>query len=348
MPEPVFAPLSTLGDRLAALGTKSVLVLASSDRHVAALREALARFEVTVFDRARVHVPIETVDAATAALTESGADTLVAIGGGSPIGLGKALRLTHDVRFAAVPTTYAGSERTQMYGITRGKDKQTGRDPRVRPDLVLYDVALTLGMPLSLAVQSLCNALAHVISVVATDSLEAPVRAEALVAARTVVEAIEAIVGDPADRAARAAAQRGASACAAIYDQGKPGAQHALAHLIGGAFGTDHAALHAALLPRFVAHLRRTRPELVEELDRAIGEPRHEAHQRPTVRDLEAAAAEARAAAELSPLGARLRGLLVAAGAPSTLTALGIDRAALETVLATRPELPAQVALEAT
>lgn len=149
VPETLFAPLAALADRLA--GAR-VLVLASSQRHVAALRAALPGRDVAVFDGARVHVPVETVEAATAALAASGADTIVAIGGGSPIGLGKALRLTHDVRFVAVPTTYAGSEMTRLYGITRGRDKQTGKDDRVRPDLVLYDVALTTTMPLALSV----------------------------------------------------------------------------------------------------------------------------------------------------------------------------------------------------
>ena len=300
-----------------------------------------------MFDGARVHVPIETVEAATAAFKASGADTLVAIGGGSPIGLGKALRLTHDVRFVAVPTTYAGSEMTRMYGITRGKDKQTGREERVRPDLVVYDVALTLDMPLKISVQSLCNALAHIVSALSTDSLSAPLRTSALAAARTVVDSIEALVGAPTDRTAREAAQRGASSCAALYDQGKPGAQHALAHLLGGAFDLDHAALHALLLPHFLAELRRTRPELVTELEKAIGEPQLRAHERPTVRDIEHAMREERTTAALPPLGARLRGLLVAAHAPLTLAALGVERAALEAVLATRPELPAQIALDA-
>ena len=78
---------------------------------------------------------------------------MVAIGGGSTVGLGKALRLAHEVRFAAMPTTYAGSEMTSMYGVTRGRDKQTGRDPRVRPDLVVYDAELARDTPIALTAQ---------------------------------------------------------------------------------------------------------------------------------------------------------------------------------------------------
>lgn len=347
MTEVIYAPLSTLGERLTALGAKRILVLASSDRHLAPLRAALAGFELTVIDRARVHVPAETVDAAAAVLASSAADTVVAIGGGSPIGLGKALRLSHDVRFVAVPTTYAGSERTRMYGITRAGDKQTGRDERVRPDLVLYDITLTQDMPLTISVQSLCNALAHVVSVLSTDSLGEPARTQALTAARETVRAIEALIGAPRDRPAREAAQRASSQCAALYDQGKAGVQHALAHLLGGAFDLEHAALHALLLPQFLAHLQRTRPALVAELEDAIGEPELPVHERPTIRELEEAVQEARTMAALPRLGARLRGLLVAAHAPVTLARLGVTRVALEELLATRSELPAQLALDA-
>lgn len=345
--EIVFESVGLLGRRLRALGANSVLVLASSRRHVAVVEAALTGLATTVFDRAVVHVPMATVEAATEAFVASGADTIVAIGGGSPIGLGKALRLTHSPRFVAVPTTYAGSEMTQMFGITRDRDKQTGRDERVRPSLVIYDVELTLGMPITISVQSLCNALAHVVSVLSTNSLSAPLRTQALVAARAVVAAIEAVVAAPGDRAARDAAQRAASACAQIYDQGKPGAQHALAHLLGGAFNLDHAALHALLLPHFIAHLARTAPALVAELDAAIGEPPAQAHERPTIRDLQLAMREAHAMAALPPLAARLRYLLVSAHAPVTLEALGVERTALAAVLRARPELPAQIAIDA-
>ena len=329
MVEPMTAPetlfvhdgLARLADRLAALGTRKVLVLAPpSRRHVPEVIEALAAFAPVVFDGARVHVPAEVVDAAARHLADTGADTIVAVGGGSAVGLGKALRLAHAVRFAAIPTTYAGSEMTTMFGITRAGDKQTGRDPRVRPDLVLYDLALTRGMPIGITVQSLCNALAHVASVLSTGSLEAAPRDEALAAAAVVIRAIEDLVQDPEDPRAREQALRGAAACARAFDRGRPGAQHALAHLLGGALGVEHAALHALLLPQFIAHLRQADPATVVALEHALG------------RD---------------DLDAQLHDLLVRVGAPVALDALGAAPADVRAALATRPELPAAVALDA-
>lgn len=319
-PEMIFQRdgLRALAQRLGELGTQRVLVISQpSRRHVEAVLHALERFRPSVFDGARVHVPAEVVDAASAALDQAGADTIVTVGGGSAVGLGKALRLRHDVRFAAVPATYAGSEMTTMFGITRGRAKQTGRDARVRPDVVLYDVALTRDMPITLTVQSLVNALAHVVSVVST-GLEP--RDEALAAAATVVRAIEDLLLAPRDLAAREHALRGASACAAAFDRGTPGAQHALAHLLGGALNVEHAPLHAVLLPQFIAHLRATNAAIAGELERAVG------------RD---------------DLDAYVHDLLVRARAPVSLDALGATRAAVAAALATRPELPAQIAHDA-
>lgn len=293
--------LPRLAERLEVLGTRRVLVLApASRRHVDAVLAALNAFTPTVFDGAQVHVPGEVVEAAERALVESKADTIVAIGGGSAIGLGKALRLTHTVRFVAIPTTYAGSEMTTMFGITRDRDKQTGRDPKVRPDLVLYDVALTEAMPISLTVQSLFNSLAHVASIASTGSLDATVITEGFAGAVTVIRAIEDLLLAPTARRAREQALRGASACAAAFDRGTPGLQHKLAHAIGGATGVDHAALHALLLPQFLAHLRATNPTVLAELERAVGRP---------------------------DLDAYLHDLLVRAGALVSLDALGVPPA---------------------
>ncbi|HTM22678.1 MAG TPA: iron-containing alcohol dehydrogenase [Kofleriaceae bacterium] len=305
--------LGRLAARLAELGSRRALLLLSPSRRFAdPVSAALIGLQPVLFDGARTHVPAEVVDRAAALLGSSWADTVVSVGGGSTIGLGKALRLDHAVRFAAVPTTYSGSEMTSVYGITRGSDKRTGRDPRVRPDLVLYDATLNEGLPLGLTVQSLMNGLSHVVGVLGTGSLAGGERAEALVAARRLIQAMEELAAEPADVQAREDALVAASAAGTALDRGKLGAQHALAHLLGGGLGLDHAALHAVLLPRTLARLRDADPALAEELGRAVG--RH---------DLEGYVID----------------LLTRAGVPRTLDELGADRAAVARLVASRPDL---------
>ncbi len=353
-PIQLVGPVSVLAEHLPAMAPSAVLVLASSQRHVAALRRPLSAWETHVFDGAKVHVPIEVVEAAEARLAETNANVIVAIGGGSPIGLGKALKLRaaqagRDLRFIAVPTTYAGSEHTSMYGITRERDKQTGRDERVRPDLIVNDVELTIELPIVLTVQSLFNAVAHVASMLSTASLpfaSAPDRADitsaaAATSARTVIAVIERLIANPRDRDARGKAILYAGACAQAFDRGKAGVQHAFAHLLGGAFRIDHAPLHSILLPRFLA----ANPEVRERIEAAphawsynlplkvvAGEPSE-------TRDVHDALTT-----PIEHLDARIIALLARAGAPTTLGELGITREALEAVLATRPELPGDIA----
>ncbi len=302
--------LDDLAGQLKELGTKRVLILAPpSRRHVDRVLAALSELSPKVFDGARVHVPADVVEAAAAKLRDTGADTVVAVGGGSAIGLGKALRLTHDVKFVAIPTTYAGSEMTSVYGITRDGTKQTGRDARVKPDVVVHDVSLTRDLPITLTVQSLLNAFAHVVST-----------GEGLDASATVLRAIEDLLMAPTDANAREHAMRGAAACAEALERGKPGAQHALAHLLGGSLNLDHAALHAVLLPQFLSHLRTANPTLLAELERAV---------------------------DRKNLDGYIHDLLVRARAPVSLDALGAKGSAVRELLATRPELPANVALDA-
>jgi len=306
-----------------------ILLLSSPRRRfVDEILIALEPLEVRVFDGAQVHVPLEVLEAADAELRD--AETLLAVGGGAAIGLGKALRVRHpQLGFIAVPTTFSGSEMTSMYGTTSGVTKQTGRLPAAQPEAVFYGVDLVRDLPLPLAVQSLTNGIAHVISILSTSSLDAAARGDAETAAATVIRAIEALIADPTSGAARELAQRGASLCGASFELGRPGVQHGLAHLLGGALRVEHAALHAILLPHFVAQLRAT--GLVTALERAL---------EPAIRDIYIT--EVRGDLDLDSY---LHDVLTRAGAPVALTALGptVTREAIDAALATRPELPRSI-----
>jgi homogentisate 1,2-dioxygenase len=311
--------LAALARRLEELGARRALILCSpSRRYVDQVSAALQALQPQVFAGARVHVPREVLEAAERALGE--ADTLVAVGGGSAIGLGKALRLTHPLRFAVIPTTYSGSEMTTIWGITRDGEKTTGRDPRVRPDLVLYDAGLMASLPIKTTVQSLMNALAHPLGALSTASLAGEARDRAVAAAAALVRAMEDLLLAPTDLPAREAAMQAAAAAGVAIEQGKSGAQHAAAHALGGAFGLEHAGVHSVLLPQFVALLRTRDATLVAELERVIG---------------------------VRPLETRLHDLLVRAGAPTSLDALEVDPAATRKLLEARPDLPADMILDA-
>ncbi len=304
---PIAIGLGALPGVLERLGSRKILLVTGpSERFVDRIRPALGAREVSPFKGARRHVPEAVLAEAERALEASGADTVVALGGGSAIGLGKVLRLRHELHFVAIPTTYSGSEQTTLYGITSNAGKKTGRDPRVRPDAVVHELELTLDMPKVLSVQSLMNALAHPIGMLAAGSLSGEMRENALAAIAILDTAIDRLANDPADRSAREAAQQGSALAARALEGGATGSHHRLAHALGGLFDLDHGGLHSVLLPHTAHALRATDPELVKELEARVAQP---------------------------DFPARLFDFLVRAEAPTSLRALGATWEKLDELL---------------
>lgn len=274
MPRPfsgriVDASLAELADVVAELGGQRVLVISGpSRRFVDPVTSALARFEVEVFAGARRHVPAEVLAQAQATMARFRADTLVSVGGGAATGLGKALRLDHDVGFIAVPTTYSGSEYTTLFGVTEAGHKRTGRDPKVLPDIVFRDASLTRDMPLGLTVSSLLNALAHPLATLESGGAQSSAEVEQAV--RRLFEAIEGLLVEPTSLDARALAFAASELGARVIESGTPGTHHRLVHALGGALDLEHSVLHSVLLPHSVGALRRSHAAALAELEHAV------------------------------------------------------------------------------
>ncbi len=234
---------------------RPLLISGPHQRHLDPVQAQLSELDVRRFAAAVVHVPRAAVNAATEALVEHRADAIVTVGGGSATGLGKALRLTHPVPFVAVPTTYAGSEMTRIFGITDGDDKHTGRDDRVRPDAVAYVPAMLDAMPVRLTVQSLFNAMAHPTGALSTGQLDDAARRRAIGVTAKLFRAAMQLAERPHHRVARVDAARAASAAARILDEHAMGLHHRVAHLLGGRFGLPHAPVHCVLLLASLAEL---------------------------------------------------------------------------------------------
>lgn len=193
-----------------------------------------------------MHVPIEVAERARKAA--DGHDVLVSVGGGSTTGLAKAVALTTGLPIVAVPTTFAGSEATNVWGLTENGRKTTGSDPRVLPRTVLYDAALTLTLPAELAAASGLNALAHCV-----DSMWAP-RADPINLALA-LEGIRALrdgLRRP-DLDGREQTVYGAHLAAVAFASAGSGLHHKICHVLGGMFNLPHAQTHATVLPYVMA-----------------------------------------------------------------------------------------------
>ena len=275
LPRTVFGAgaLRHLGREMDALGLARALVLTTPGQSALGARVAamVGARSAGVFAEAAMHVPIETARAACDAARRLGADCAVAVGGGSTTGLGKAIALDSDLPVIAVPTTYAGSEMTTMYGLTEAGAKRTGKDPRVLPRVVIYDPELSLGLPFAITVASSMNAIAH-----AAEGLYAPdgnpvidVLAEEGI--RTAAGALPRLQRDPRDIDARGDALVGAWLCGTVMGSITVGLHHKLCHALGGSFDLPHAEVHTAILPHAMAYNAPAAPAAMARIARALG-----------------------------------------------------------------------------
>lgn len=244
----------TLSDEVARLGCSRALILSTPAQSSSALDVAalLNGRSAGVFSRAAMHTPIEVTKEALEHVTEVRADCLIAIGGGSTTGLGKAIALRTDLPQIVVPTTYAGSEATPILGQTEDGIKTTLTDPKVLPEVVLYDPELVATLPVALTVTSALNAIAHAAEALYAKDRNKDSTALAIEGIEAFTNALPRVLDAPGDLAARADTQRGAWACGAVLGHVGMALHHKLCHTIGGAFDLPHAETHAIILPHAV------------------------------------------------------------------------------------------------
>ena len=223
-----------------------------------------------IFDQARMHVPIETATAATDYARGLGADSCVVVGGGSSIGLGKAIALEYGLPIIAIPTTYAGSEMTPIWGMTRDGRKQTGRHPAVLPTSVIYDPRVTTTLPAEISAASGLNAVAHAVEALYAPDASPIISLMAEEGVRAFVTSLPRVVADGDDLAARSTALYGAWLCGACLGATTMSLHHKLCHVLGGSLDLPHAQTHAIVLPYVLAYNESHAPEAEAALQRAL------------------------------------------------------------------------------
>ena len=264
--------LQYLGREIDALGARKALVLSTPEQRASAemIADLLGARAAGVFDRAVMHVPIETAREAREIARQLGADCAVAIGGGSTTGLGKAIALDSGLPILAIPTTYAGSEMTPIYGITESGWKKTGRDARVLPRTVIYDPALTLSLPVGMSVTSGINAIAHAAEgLYALDSNPImDLMAKEGIAAMG--RALPAIKNGATDMQARSDALYGAWLCGTVLGNVGMALHHKLCHTLGGSFNLPHAETHTIVLSHALAYNAAAAPHAMQAIAAAL------------------------------------------------------------------------------
>jgi maleylacetate reductase len=305
--------LAKLPDEVERLSAHTALILCTPQQRDLADQVAtvLGDRAAGIFDRAVMHVPVETATAARDAAKQARADCCIAVGGGSTTGLAKAIALTSDLPILAIPTTYAGSEMTPIWGLTEAGVKKTGRDLRVLPKTVLYDPDLTLPLPVAMSVTSGINAMAHCVEALYAADANPILSLMAEDGIRAIASSLPIIVKNSADPEARANALYGAWLGGTVLGAVGMALHHKLCHTLGGTFNLPHAETHTVILPHAAAYNATSAPEAMARVARALGN-------------------------EPSPDGGidsapqRLYDLAQRLGAPTSLAAIGMRREDLD------------------
>ncbi|MEN9506997.1 MAG: hypothetical protein RI958_2923 [Actinomycetota bacterium] len=242
------------------------------------------------------HVPVDLAERARDAATAAGIDVIVTVGGGSATGLAKAIALTMRRPIVAVPTTYAGSEQTTIYGLTGERHKQTGTSRDVLPRVVVYDPELTVGIPREVTGPSAFNALAHSVEALYAPGNNPVIDAMSIEAIGAIHASLPTVMAAPDDLGARGQLLYGAYLSGVALGATSAAFHHKICHVLGGTFDLVHADAHSVILPHALAFNAPAIPHAMRLLSGVIGD---------------------------DPAGA-LWDLAVASDVPTTLAALGL------------------------
>lgn len=253
------------------LGTRALIIATPGRTEFAhAVADRLGSLCVGINTQATQHVPYPTIRAAVADVERCTADVLLAVGGGSTIGLAKGVALETRLPILAVPTTYSGSEMTHIWGISRDGRKTTGRDPIVKPRTVIYDPQLTLSLPTQISLTSGINAMAHAVEALYAQNANPVTSLLAEDAIRQLAQSLPIVVKNPHDLQARSRALYGAWLAASVLDSVGMALHHKLCHTLGGSFNLPHAATHTVILPYALHYNLPAAPQARQAISRAL------------------------------------------------------------------------------
>ncbi|WP_194774800.1 maleylacetate reductase [Pararhodonellum marinum] len=244
--------IPSLKEELKGGKSRNIGVIAS--KRNAPILEEISNFQevdtLVHFDQVAQHVPDALVKEALDFFEKDKPDLILAVGGGSAIGLAKALVLERKMEFWAVPTTYSGSEMTNIYGISYQGKKVVKRDDRVHPHRIFYDPELSMGLPLGLAVPSAFNALAHLLEALYSVEKNPLIESMTEMGIKELLEGLKALsTRGKLDEATNRKLLFGAYVGGKVLSEVSMGLHHKTAHVLGGNFGLDHAKTHTLILP---------------------------------------------------------------------------------------------------
>ena len=245
------------------LGMKHPLVI-TTHQQSASGHQLLKDTGGVLFAGAAMHTPVDVTEQALAVVKAQSCDGTIALGGGSSTGLGKAIALRTDLPQLVIPTSYAGSEMTNILGETQDGAKTTKRDPKIQPEAVIYDPDLLATLPDKFAATSGMNAIAHAVEGLYAIDGNPIVSLMAEEGIRALASAL------PKGKARHDEALYGAWLCGTVLGSVAMALHHKLCHVLGGTFDLPHAETHTVVLPQATAYNSNS-TEAMMRIARALG-----------------------------------------------------------------------------
>ena len=264
--------INKLPEELARLNVSKPLLLSTPQQieHVERLSNVLGGKTAGTFSEATMHTPLPVTEKALAFAKAQGADSIVSIGGGSTVGLGKAISIRTGLPHICIPTTYAGSEVTPILGETVKNQKTTRTDPKILPTTVIYDVDLTLSLPTALSATSGVNAIAHAVEALYAKNTNPIINLFAQEGIKALASSLPAVIANPSDKTARSTALYGAWLCGTCLGNVGMSLHHKLCHTLGGSFNMPHAETHTIVLPHALSYNAPEIPEAMKMIADAL------------------------------------------------------------------------------
>ncbi|SCA56028.1 Maleylacetate reductase [Candidatus Terasakiella magnetica] len=265
--------LASVKEEVAAMNSGKALVLCTPEQRELAeqVSDLLGELSAGVYDKAVMHVPIETAHAGGDEASRVKAGCTVAVGGGSTIGLAKAIALHQGLPILAIPTTYAGSEMTPVWGITKDGIKTTGRDQNVLPETVIYDPELVTSLPGFITGPSGLNAIAHCVEALYAENANPIISMLAEEGIRAIARSLETAVNEPENLDARSDTLYGAWLAGASLGAVGMSLHHKLCHTLGGSFNLPHAEVHSIVIAYATAYNTPNAQDAIQRVARAMG-----------------------------------------------------------------------------
>jgi len=265
--------LQRLPEEVQRLGCQRALVLSTKFQEQSGkdVQKLLGKVAVGLYSNATMHTPETITEEAMKLAEQLKADCVVSVGGGSTTGLGKAIAYRTDLPQIVIPTTYAGSEATPILGQTAGGQKTTLKSDKVLPEVILYDVDLTMTLPATMTITSGMNAIAHAVEALYSPESNPMIDMLAEQGIAAIARALPIIHKDPSNVDARSDALFGAWACGTCLGAVGMSLHHKICHTLGGSFDMPHAETHTVILPHAVAYNEPGAKEAIAKVARALG-----------------------------------------------------------------------------